>query len=399
MLNIYISTNGCVEGQLSSKQIERFFQMNQATIVRDLKKANLIIFYACGLTEEKEKNSLSIIRKLQAEMNPSAKLIIWGCLPKIKPQSLTPIYDGPLIGPLDGKFFEEIPEKLTTPLSLVYPAAAANELFCDESSRIYENNHIDPITIAIILLKQSWEKLRTCMQKDKEIFFIPIATGCNGHCTYCSERPVFGKVKSRPIDDIIADFKKGLEQGYNRFSLIATDLGSYGQDLNIDISHLLEKMIETNEQTNYKITLNQFGPLHLKELYTEMRNIFASGKIEKVECPVQSGSNRILELMGREYTAEDWREQMLRLNKEFPNIRLSTQFMVGFPTETPDDFNATMRLMDRPLVLDSIYIFKFSKRPSVAASRTQGQISEKTKELRYKKLLQKYAYRCVVHMK
>jgi tRNA-2-methylthio-N6-dimethylallyladenosine synthase len=151
-------------------------------------------------------------------------------------------------------------------------------------------------------------------------------------------------------------------------------------------------MIKIENKKNYKIILNQVGFLQLKKISSDMEEIFASGKIEKLDCPVQCGSNRILKLMGRRHTAEEWREYMLGVNKKFPKIQLSTQFMVGFPTETDEDFKATLQLLDRPLVLDSIYVFKFSGRPAVGASKISGQVPEETKELRYKKLWQKYAY-------
>jgi len=182
-----------------------------------------------------------------------------------------------------------------------------------------------------------------------------------------------------------------LQQGYNRFSLVATDLGAYGLDMSCTLSDLLEKMIKIDGKRNYKIILNQVNAYYLKKNFSDLEPNFASGKIEKLCCPVQSGSNRILKLMGRMHTAEEWREYMIKTNTKFPHIRLGTQFMVGFPTETEEDFRATLKLLDYPLVLDFIYIFRFSKRPDVPAARIQGQMPETVKELRYKKLLRKHA--------
>ena len=83
---------------------------------------------------------------------------------------------------------------------------------------------------------------------------------------------------------------------------------------------------------------------------------------------------------------------MVKINTKFPHIRLGTQLMVGFPTETEEDFRATLKLLDYPLSLDFIYVFRFSKRPTVPVARIQGQISEKIKELRCKRLLRKHAH-------
>lgn len=390
MLKVYVSTNGCVDGQLSSKRVEEFFRINELTITKNVEEADLIVFYACGLTEQKEKEALSVIQKFRGKMKNTAKLHIWGCLPKINPQSLSTIYDGPIIGPLDTNFFEEILEKNKITFNDIKSGFPANKLVSRETSE-QNNQKIDPLTNAILLPKQSWTFFRSLMRKQNKTFFIKIATGCTGHCTYCSERQVFGRIKSRPIGDIISEFKEGLKLGCNRFSLLATDLSAYGKDIDCSLCDVLREMIRTNNKINFKIILNQLELFNLKEIYSDLEEILASGKIEELMCPVQSGSNRILKLMGRNYTAEEWKSYMLRINKQFPNIRLSTQFLVGFPTETDEDFRKSLKLLDRPLNIDGIYIFKFSKRPTINASNISGQISEETKELRYKKLLQKHA--------
>lgn len=395
-MRVYVGTNGCIEGQLSSTNMEQFLRKNRLTIVDDPSQAEMVIFWACGLTQQSEKDSLMVIRKVQKKMKPTAKLIVWGCLPKINPKSLSNVYDRPLVVSTDTSFLKEISEATMVPFDSLDIAGAENMLVSSETSGLNKNNYADPLTGVFILLKQNWDRLLAHSRKNTK-FWIRVAAGCTGRCTYCSERCAFGRIKSRPINKIISDFELGLRQGYNMISLIATDLGAYGRDIGCTLSDLLEKMIHINSERSFKIVLNQVSPFYLKEMFSDLEEIFASGKISVLGCPVQSGSNRILRLMGRPYTAEEWREYMIRINKEFPNIRLSTHFMVGFPTETDEDFAATLRLLDYPLFLDSFGIFRFSERPRVYASRMPGQVSEKTKELRSKKIWQKYAYAYVLN--
>lgn len=390
MLKVYLSTNGCLEGQLSSTMVERFFRKNRSTITNDPTQADLIVFYACGLTKTREKDSLLMIRKLQASMKTAGRLIVWGCLPKINPQSLKAVYDGPLIGHKDVSFFEEILPRATFSFDDIKYACAYSLLVPREGFDLGDPHFArDALTDAFILLKQSWDRL-LARARSHTTFVIRIATGCTGRCTYCSERPVYGRIKSRTIDKIVSEFKWGLQQGYNRFSLAATDSGCYGKDLGCTLSDLLTKIIEVDDRRDYKIILNQVNPLYLKEMLSDLEHIFASGKIERLNSPVQCGSNRVLRLMGRPYTAEEWRECMLRINRQFPKIRLSTQFMVGFPSENDEDFTATLKLLDYPLFLDEMVVFKFSTRPTAYASCLPEQVSEKTKELRARKLLRKY---------
>jgi tRNA A37 methylthiotransferase MiaB len=194
------------------------------------------------------------------------------------------------------------------------------------------------------------------------------------------------------VEKIIEEFKSGLQKGYNRFFLVAPDLGSYGVDIGCSVVDLLKEMVKIEERRNYQIILNQMNPVDLKRMLPGLEEVLASGKIEALGCQVESGSNRILELMAREYTAEDWRESMLGINRKFPFVRLSTHIMIGFPTETDQDFEATVKLLDFPLFIDWVGFFKYSSRPSVYASRLSGQVSEKVKEQRFKKLYRKYVY-------
>jgi tRNA A37 methylthiotransferase MiaB len=362
---------------------------NKSIIVEDPTQADMIVFWACGLTRQREKDSLMVIEKMKNKMKPGGRLIIWGCLPKINPEALSRIYDGPLVGPMDTGFFEKILEESVVPFDILDISGAENVLVSSLTLGL-DMSHYSRFATSFIRLKENWDRLWARAGKNIR-FWIRIAEGCTGHCTYCSERCAFGRIKSRPIGEIISELERGLRQGYNRISLIATDLGAYGRDIGCTFADLLEKMIHVSSEKSFKIILNQINPFYLKEMFSDFEEIFASGKIAALDCPVQSGSNRILRLMGRCYTAEEWREYMIRINREFPNIRLSTHFMVGFPTETDEDFAATLKLLDYPIFLDSIVIFRFSKRPKVYASRIPGQVLEKTKESRSKKLSQEYA--------
>lgn len=391
-MKVYISTNGCEEGRLNSAILKHFFARNGATVTSNASQADFIIFYACGLTEEREKDSLAVLKKLKNKSKYSSKIVVWGCLPKISPESVSQFLEGPIVGPTEFSYFQGFFEKPTITFNEIMESQAADRLIPAETFEACDRIVVgDAVANMILWFKQEWERLKAYAHKNVR-FYIRTSVGCTGRCTYCSERCAFGRIKSRPIEKILSEFKLGLRQGYNTFSLIATDLGAYGRDTGCTLQELLAKMIEAGEGKTYKILLNQLGPSYLIEMFSGLKEVFASGKIEALNCPVQSGSNRILRLMGRTYTAEEWREHMLRINEKYPSIKLSTHFMVGFPTETEEDFNATLNLLDYPLFLHNIWIFKFSKRPRVYASLVQGQVSEKTKELRYKKLMQKYAY-------
>ena len=385
----YLGTNGCIEGQLSSTCLERFFKSNGLAVTEDSAQADVVVFYACGLTEQSERDSLMRVKRLKSDSKRSARFIVWGCLPKINPRRLSTVYDGPQVGPMDVSYFQELLQETGIRLDNMEVGGAEDLLVSRETSGRYEQN-IDPLGDAFILLQQRWDALWKRVSKNTR-FVIRVAKGCTGRCSYCSERCTFGKVKSRPIENVVSEFKSGLQQGYKRFSLMATDLGAYGRDMGCTLPDLLRRLIKIGGTRNHKIILNQVNPVYLSKYFPELQEIFRSGRIEELCSPVQSGSNRILRLMGREYSTEEWRGYMVRINREFPDIRLVTQFMVGYPTESDDDFDATLRLLERPLFLQNIDLYKFSERPTVRASYIEGRVSEATKDLRRKRLLKKYA--------
>ncbi len=395
MSKLYSITNGCDEGQLKSMHVQQFFLKNGITVTDDITQADFVVFFTCGLTEPKEKQSILMIKKLQAQKKSNAHLIVWGCLPKISSKRLREVYDGPIVGPKDLEYFEKL-LKGNLPINEVSATSVVrkNTLGIPDDP-CAQPLPIDPIRDVLIRFKQQVDRVRLPQRKwlfDPSSSFIRVSEGCTGKCTYCSERPAWGGVKSRSCEKIVEDFKRCLDAGYKRFFLVSGDLGSYGIDIGDNLVNLLKKMLIAGEGRDFNLILNQMNPVDLARLLPSLEEIFASGKIEAVGCQVESGSNRILKLMGREYTAESWRDSMLRINNKFPFIRLSTHIMIGFPGETEEDFEDTMKLLNFPLFCDWVGFFLFSARPTVYASKLPGQVSEEVKQLRFTRLYRKYLF-------
>jgi MiaB/RimO family radical SAM methylthiotransferase len=393
-MKIYITNNGCEVGQLYSTYVKQLFLNNDRTIIKTAnpREADLIIFYACGLTEKKEEKSIERITVLKSMMKPSARFLVWGCLSKQNPESLKKEYSGPILGPNDMKFFEDILRK------------TKNDAICSNIIQIPDANLRlqEEVIIPISTSKQNvmyrifgdldGYLSRLFFKVDSSIFYLRVAEGCTSHCTYCSERLVWGAVRSKPVEKVISEFESGLKKGYTTFFLCAEDFGAYGVDIGLKATDLLKRLVEIGKDRNYKLIINELSPPYLKNMLPDFEKIFATGRISTLGVQVESGSNRILKLMGRQYKAEEWRNLMLRINRNFPSINLSTHFMVGFPSETEEDFDSTMKLLDFPLLLKDILIFKFSPRPNIPAARLSGKISQRVIELRARRLQRKFWY-------
>lgn len=367
----YVLCTGCPESRIDSARVQNFLKENGWNITNDLKEADLILFRTCGLTEKAAKESLQIIRRVKAKKKENAQFIVWGCLPKIDPETLRTEYNGVTFG-----------EKEVAILNKILEAKKPiEEIVANRAMPVYQPKR-SGLQGFLRKIQDFSEKHLEIIQSES-IFQIKVSTGCLGNCSFCAVRISRGGVCSKSIDSIVSEFRDGMAKGHRYFGLLATDLGSYGRDLGCNLVDLLVEL--TKEKGDYKIGLRNVNPYHLSEMFEELRPIFSSGKIWFLSSAAESGSNRILKLMHRKYKIQDFKRCIQILNKEYPSIFLRTQLMVGFPTETEEDFRKTMGLLDE-LKFDWVEVYGFSPRPGTLAARMDGQVPDKIKEARLRQL-------------
>ena len=362
---------GCPESRIDSTRVKNFLIENDWTITDEVKEADLVLFRACGLTKVAIENSIQIIRRLDAEKKGYAQFIVWGCLPKINIEALRTVYKGITFGEDEVNILDKI-------LEAKKPIAEVTANSCMPTFELKSPGLRD------ILDKLLSKKFS--IAGSKSVFEIKTSTGCLGNCSFCNVRRSRGLVHSKSIEEIITEFRNGLDKGFRYFGLLATDLGAYGRDIGHNLVDLLVEL--TKEKGDYKIGLRNINPYFLSEMFEELRPIFASGKIWFLSSAVESGSNRILKLMKRRYQIQDFIECIRILNKEYPNILLRTQLIVGFPTETNEDFQMTKKLID-DLKFDWVEIYKFSHNNGTKAATMTNQVPEHTKITRYRQLFLK----------
>ena len=397
-MKIFVTTDGCEVGRLNSQNIYRFLSEFNSEIVYtpDFREADLVVFYACGLTRSQEDKSIGLITSLKHEMKPSARIVVWGCLSKQNSELLKKNYDGPMIGPSDMHLFEEI---LTQTMNV--PKFSSNIEIPDVHIPMMQPLESSSSPISLGYMRYVLSRA-IFFDFGAPPFYVRVAEGCTSNCTYCSEHLVWGRIKSKPFDKVVSEFEAGLKKGYRLFELCAEDFGAYGVDIGLNACSLLNRLVELSDDPNYKIIINQLSPPYLKNMFSDFDKIFATGKISRLGVQVESGSDRVLKLMGRsQYKAEDWRSMMLSISRKHPQIDLATHLMVGFPSETEEDFNATMRLINFPLFLKNLTIYKFYANPHVPAFKLRDQIPQSVIEMRAEKLQRKflslYALNLAVH--
>ncbi|MGD2066888.1 MAG: radical SAM protein, partial [Candidatus Bathyarchaeota archaeon] len=174
---------------------------------------------------------------------------------------------------------------------------------------------------------------------------------------------------------------------FRKFILTGTDIGSYGIDVGTNFPNLLKKILEIDGK--YIVTLNDMNPRWLVKYYEEISSILKenSEKVSKIILPVQSASNRILELMNRQYTIDEVNKCIMGLHERIPSIDLETHIIVGFPSETEEDFCKSLEFV-KGSIFSKVWVYQYNDRPGTVASKLVPKISDKVIKEREKRLSQ-----------
>ena len=197
--------------------------------------------------------------------------------------------------------------------------------------------------------------------------FVPIIQGCDNFCSYCIVPYRRGREKSRPVSEIVGEVKELAHCGVKEVVLLGQNVDSYGHDLpgKPDLAQLLYELNAIEGIARIRFLTN-----HPKDMSHRLIEAIASlDKVcEQLNIPVQSGDNEILKVMRRGYTVENYRQLVARIRSQIPEIALSTDVIVGFPSESKEQFRATLNLL-RELRFDSVHVAAYSPRPETIAAR------------------------------
>lgn len=388
---VCVITNGCPENRIDGARAQEFFRQNGWVVSSDFRDADIILFNACALTQYNQERSIEMINRIKARKKPSAVLIVWGCLPKINIKRLREVYQGPTFGSDEVARLNELFEHNTRAEDIhanyLLPLTRPNKYKCSALS-IRENGVL--VTLTKLLTMGYWRRpIKAIHSCTPQTFCIKISTGCLAACSYCAVRFSRGSVKSKPIDAVFRELEEGLERGYKEFSLMGTDIGAYGRDIGTNLVALLRELLR--KKGDYNIRLRNIQPKFLIEMLPELRETFQSGKIDYIISAAQSGNNRILNLMNRGYRIEDFKNAIRTLNREFPEMKIRTQVMVGFPGETEEEFQDTVWLLDEAS-FDFVEVYMFQARPGTKAAKMENKIPQKVARRRYRQLFMKSVF-------
>ena len=215
--------------------------------------------------------------------------------------------------------------------------------------------------------------------------WVNIMYGCNNFCSYCIVPYVRGREKSRRPEDILKEVSSLVEEGYKEITLLGQNVNSYSGEGGMRFPELLEKAAEI--EGDFRL---RFMTSHPKDFSAELVQVIKRNpKIcRQLHLPAQSGSNRILSLMNRRYTRETYLSEIALLRREVPDCEVTTDLIVGFPTETEEDFRETLSLVDAA-DFSSAFTFVYSPREGTKAAVMEGQIAEETQTDRIMRLVER----------
>jgi threonylcarbamoyladenosine tRNA methylthiotransferase CDKAL1 len=346
---VFVEGHGCSASFADTEIISGLVQEEGYRLVTDESEADVAVLVTCSVKSVTEQRMLSRIRDLSTG---GRKLVVAGCLAKAEPGKVLKIRsDFSLVGPNN--------------LEKIVPAIAATmtggQVVALEPSK---------------LIKLGLPRTRL----NSIVGIVEISSGCLSTCTFCQVKLVKGNVFSYPEQEIVEEASSLIRQGAKEIWLTSTDNSAYGKDSHTSLASLVGKVTAIPGQ--FKIRLGMMNPLLTGRVLDEFLACLKMEKVFKfVHLPVQSGSDRILRAMQRGYSVSDFESMVTRIRKEIPSVTLSTDVIVGFPTESESEFNESMDLLRRTRP-DVVNLSRFGAREGTKAAEMAGQISSVTSKRR-----------------
>ena len=316
MTTVYLETYGCTLNQSESEELT--LQLNGHTVVESIEDAQVLVLNTCMVVAATEKKILRRIDVLYQQLGERT-LIITGCM--------------------EGSFGNRL---------RVYPVVKPMRI---SGVARYVNAH--------------FSRSAASTPRPSITAKVKIAEGCGGSCSYCIVKLIRGPVKSRHIDAITRDVARRVQNGAKQIFLTAQDGGAFGLDQSHRLPDLLEALCEIEH--DFKLRVGMMNVSSILDIAEDLLKAFKHPRIYRfVHLPVQSGSDRILELMERGHTVYDFKHTVSRFRYELRDVTVSTDFIVGFPSETAEDFRATLDLL-REVAPHKVNITRFSPREGTEA--------------------------------
>jgi MiaB-like tRNA modifying enzyme len=332
-------------------------KLTEKGYTRVQEQADIYIINTCTVTSEADRSSRQFIYRAKRE-NPKAIVVATGCYAQTNPQALARLKEVDLV--VGNSHKDRLVEILED-----YLQGRGERVFVDN---IFKDNQVKNFDLVVF-----FERVRP---------FLKVQEGCNNFCTFCVIPYARGKLRSVPMEKVLEQVKSLAERGFKEIVLTGTQLTQYGWDLNTNLYQLLLELLRIKD-----IEIFRLSSLYPSEIDQKLLDLITQEEriAPHFHLSLQSGSNRILRLMERDYTVEDYIKLVETIVQRRPISAIGTDIIVGFPTETEEDFEETYKLVQN-LPFAYLHVFSYSDRPHTKASKMFPKVEERIKKERVRLL-------------
>jgi len=362
-MKYYIKTFGCQMNFNDSERIKGILHTLGYEETENWQEADLILINTCTIREKPDQKVFSHLgeyRKIKEE-NPKALIGVCGCLAQRMGYQL--VQKAPVVDIMFSSFnIHQLPE-LIQRAQAGYKAIAILEEPPQDEDKLWEYPTV---------------------RDNPYCAYVTVMKGCDKNCTYCVVPKTRGRQRSRSIESILKEVKQLVSEGVKEIHLLGQNVTAWGQDIGSHFSELLYRVAEVEGVERIRFTTG-----HPKDLDEKIVRAMAEVPqvCEHIHLPFQAGSDRILKLMDRGYTKQEYLEKIEMLREYVRGITFSTDVIVGFPTETEEDFEETLDVLKK-VRFEQVFSFKFSPRPDTPAYHMQDQVPDEIKTQRMQRLLE-----------
>lgn len=347
-------TLGCKVNAYETEAMEELLQTAGYDIVPFTEQADVYVVNTCSVTNMAERKSRQMLHRAK-KLNPEAVVVATGCYVQVSEE------EARADAAVDLVLGNNQKRQIVTALDAYFEGRAFDDVLADVE-------------------KEQYEELEVSTVLEHTRAFVKVQDGCNQFCSYCIIPYARGRVRSRRMENVIAEIKRLAEAGIQEVVLTGIHLSSYGREIDGE-SHLIE-LIEAIHPIDgiSRIRLGSLEPRIITEEFV--------GRLKKLHkvCPhfhlsLQSGCEETLKRMNRHYTPEEYYEKCKLLRAAFENPAITTDVIVGFPGETDEEFDKTRQFLEKVHFYE-MHIFRYSRRKGTRADKMENQIPEETKAQR-----------------
>jgi len=318
-MRVYLEAYGCTMNFAETSMLREAYRISGYDIVESPEDADLVVVGSCVVIEHTERK---VLKRIKEFVSMGKRVVVTGCMPLARAELL---------------------------------------------------EGLDVVGIPSVEIEERYEEIGLqvnpydCIPKLNRVdVAIPIAQGCLGNCSYCITKLARGNLKSKSVDYIVNYARRAILMGYKEIRLTAQDTGDYGKDIGTDIAELVKRV--SSLEGDFRIRVGMMSPQPVQR-FKRILDVFDNEKVYKFfHIPVQSGDDDVLKDMGRRYTVDDFLYNVEMIKERFENYTLSTDIIVGYPTEDENSFKKSMKIVEKTSP-NIVNITRFSPRPGTRAFR------------------------------